>query len=188
MKAFFSKISKDYKVYETKRGMVVREAGQALNMSKRAIFAYHRDDFKGADALLDQAEKIFNNLDKLAQGTPKLRYEGSWRAALEEYAEARFFGNYLKNKTIGFVRGRQIDADVYLGGLCDFTGELLRRAVKEATGKNIKEVKAIKKTMEQVMENLIQMDLTGYVRTKYDAAKNSLRKIDEILYDLSLRS
>jgi predicted translin family RNA/ssDNA-binding protein len=188
MKAFFTKITKDYSTYEKRRGMVVREAGQALNMSKRAIFAYHRDDFKAADALLEQAEKIFKNLDKLAQGIPKLKYEGSWRAALEEYCEAKFFGNYLKNKTIGFVRGRQIEADIYLAGLCDFTGELLRRAVKEATDKNIKEVKAIKATMEQVMENLIQMDLTGYVRTKFDAAKNNLRKIEQILYELSLRS
>lgn len=187
-KKFFSKIKNNFLAFEKRRGTVVRESNLALNLSKRAIFSFHRDDYQEGVKNLAAAEKIFDQLEKLSRGVPKLRYEGSWRAALEEYAEAKLFGGYLKQKKVLEISGRQIDADIYLAALCDFTGELVRRAVKEATQKNVHEVKKIKQTIEQVMQNLIQLNLTGYLRTKYDQAKNNLRKIEEIMYEISLRS
>ncbi|MBU0648995.1 hypothetical protein KJ969_02735 [Patescibacteria group bacterium] len=184
----FSKIKKDFVVYNKKRRIVIQQSNEALNLSKRAIFAFHRDNFKEADESLGRAEKIFADLDKLAKDAPKLRHEGAWRAALEENIEARLFGSYLKNKRIDVLMDKNMDNDIYLGGLCDFTGELFRRAIKEATAKNTAEVKKIKAAMEQVVHNLIQLDLTGYLRTKYDQAKNNLRKIEEVMYELSIRS
>lgn len=184
---FFNKLKKDYQGHELKRRAIISEANEALGLSKRAIFAFHRDNHKEGFDNLRRAEIIFNKLETLSKGMPKLKYEGSWRAALEEYVEAKLFGTFLKNGKIDVIKGRQIDTDIYLGGLCDFTGELVRRAVKEATAKNYNEVGTIKRNIEQVVRNLIQLNLTGYLRTKYDQAKNNLRKIEEIMYELSLR-
>jgi len=185
---YFSKIKKDYETYGVKRRIVIKNANEALGLSKRAIFAFHRENYNEGMTNIKRAEKIFNHLDKVSKGTTKLRYEGSWRSALEEYAEAKLFAYYLKNKKVVDIRNKQIDADIYIGGLCDFTGELVRLAVRRATDKNYKEVKEIKRTIEGVMHNLIQLDLTGYLRTKFDQCKNNLRKIEEITYELSLRS
>lgn len=184
---FFSRLKKDYETYESKRRRVVANSNEALGLSKRAIFAFHRDGFKEGRENLKKAESIFDQLDNLSKGTPRLRYEGSWRAALEEYTEAKLFGAYLDKGRVEAIRGRQIDTEIYLGGLCDFTGELVRRAVKEATAGNFKEVQKIKSTIEMIMNNLIKLNLTGYLRNKYDQAKNNLRKIEEMMYELSLR-
>ena len=37
------------------------------------------------------------------------------------------------------------------------------------------------------MDFLLQMDLTGHLRTKVDQAKQHVKKLEEIRYDLSLR-
>jgi len=185
--SFLQKIKTEYNDYDTKRRQVIKHANDALNLSKRAIFDFHRDHYKEGFDNLRQAEKIFSNLENLSKGTARLRQEGSWRAALEEYTEAKLFGNFLKNRKVEAIRGRQIDSEIFLGGLCDFTGELVRRAVKETTNKNFKEVAVIRKAIEEIMHFLIQLNLTGYLRTKYDQAKNNLRKIEEINYDISLK-
>lgn len=185
--SYFNKIQKDFETYDKKRRIVIGSSNEALGLSKRAIFAFHRDQYKEGFDNLKKAESIFKHLEKLSVGVPRLRQEGSWRAALEEYVEAKLFGTFLKSRKIEEIRNRQIDTEIFLGGLCDFTGELVRRAVKEATAKNYKEVETIKNNIEHIMQNLIKLNLTGYLRTKYDQAKNNLRKIEEIMYELSLR-
>jgi len=187
-KNYFAKIKNDFQTWETKRRSVVGNSNEALGHSKRAIFAFHRGDNREGYNNLKKAEKIFSYLEKMSKGQPRLRYEGSWRAALEEYAEAKLFGEYLKKKKVSELRNRQIDTEIYLGALCDFTGELVRYAVKQATDKNFNEVKLARKTIEEVVHNLIQLNLTGYLRTKYDQAKNNLRKIEQVMYELSIRS
>ena len=37
------------------------------------------------------------------------------------------------------------------------------------------------------MASLVEFDMTGYLRTKYDQAKSSLRKIEQIDYDIKIR-
>jgi predicted translin family RNA/ssDNA-binding protein len=183
----FSRIKKDFHSWESKRRAVVGNSNEALGLSKRAIFAFHRGSIRDGNNNLKKAEKIFKYLENLSKGQPRLRHEGSWRAALEEYTEAKLFGDYLKNKKVSIITGRQIDTEIFLGALCDFTGELVRYAIKQATEKKFNEVKMAKKTIEEAMNNLIQLNLTGYLRTKYDQAKNNLRKIEQVMYEVSLR-
>ena len=38
------------------------------------------------------------------------------------------------------------------------------------------------------MSELIQLNLTGYLRTKYDAVKRNLKRIEEVMYDISTKS
>jgi len=37
------------------------------------------------------------------------------------------------------------------------------------------------------MSELVEFDMTGYLRTKYDQAKGNLRKIEQINYEINLR-
>jgi hypothetical protein len=37
------------------------------------------------------------------------------------------------------------------------------------------------------MEQLVEFDMTGYLRTKYDQAKGNLRKIEQIHYEINLK-
>lgn len=162
-------------------------ASEALAASKRAIFAFHRDDDTGAAEQLAFAHGRLKQGGTIVKKVPKLAQEGSWRAAQEEYAEADLLRQYLQKGTLGKVDGIADDPELYLGGLSDTTGELVRRAVLHATEGDHETVERIFVDVRYVVEVLMEMDLTGNLRTKLDQAKQNLRKLEEIRYDLSLR-
>ena len=40
---------------------------------------------------------------------------------------------------------------------------------------------------QEIMGELIEFDLTSYLRTKFDQAKQAVRKLEEVVYEVSLR-
>ena len=183
----FQQIKKDFVFYSEERRGVIVKSSEALMKSKQAIFAFHRDDQGGGEALLKEVEMIFSELEKKFKKEEELRDEGSYRAALEEYVEAKFFGRVLKGEKIDFIKEVFVDTDSYLAGLCDLTGELTRKAVLFATERKFNEVERMAKGVRLVMAELIKFNLTGYLRTKYDQAKHNLRRVEEVLYDVKMR-
>jgi len=93
----------------------------------------------------------------------------------------------LANKKISNIIGLKLDVTAYLGGLSDLTGELVRHATNLAAAGKTKAALDVKKIIDEVMSELVDFDMTSYLRTKYDQAKNNLRKIEQINYELSLR-
>ena len=172
---------------DTGRRELQHVASEALAASKRAIFAFHRDDAAHAAEQLAFAHTRLKAGATIIKKLPRLAQEGSWRAAQEEYAEADLLRQYLQKGTLGKVDGIADDPELYLGGLSDTTGELVRRAVLHATDGDHETVEKIFEDVRYVVEVLMEMDLTGNLRTKLDQAKQNLRKLEEIRYDLSLR-
>ena len=187
-KPFFSKLLKDYIDYKTKRSDVIKKSSDALRASKQAIFLLHRDDKKGAKESLDEARKIFSDMQKKqAIKGKRLHEEGSYRAALEEYVEAQLFFNVMTGGKIEAIKGMEIGFSEYLGGIVDVTGELVRKAINAATARDYDAVHAYHRAITDVMSELIKFDMTGRLRSKYDDAKRNLRKIEEIAYQISLK-
>lgn len=186
-RAFFTKLRAAHARYEQERREVIKAAGDALGLSKQAIFAFHRGDRAAGERLLADAGGIAKTLSRRFARVKGLEWEGAYRAMLEEYVEASLYGAYLAGRRIGPVQAPGIDEDAYLGGLLDFTGELVRRAVTEATRKDVREVRRCHAAVEAVMGEVIRMNITGPLRPKFDQAKTNLRKLEEMLYDLSLR-
>ena len=160
---------------------------EALSRAKQAIFALHRGDRKEGISILNESERRLFDIGKKFAKIRGLEYEGSYRAAAEEYAEARLFERYLAEKKIGPVAAPGMDEDVYLAGLMDFTGELVRHAIARATARDTKEVARAHAEVRAVIAEVIQMNLTGSLRSKYDQVKTNLKKMEEIAYELSLR-
>jgi translin len=186
-KNHFVKIRKEYASYEEARREVVKRSGDALAFSKQAIFALHRNDFAAAQKLLLEARQIQQKLKKKLTRVPGLVWEGSYRAMLEEFAEASLYFDFLKNRQLGPVAAEGIDADAYLGGLMDATGEIVRHAVLAATQGDTREASRSYRVVEAILGELTLLNITGPLRPKYDQAKNNLRKLEEIMYDLSIR-
>ncbi len=171
------------------RQEVIRASDDARNASKRAIFAMHRDDFAKADGLLAEAADSLTRVRDMATDVPKMLEEGSFKSALEEFVEARLYRDYLEGKAVGevVIEGLDVPYDVYLGGLSDLVGELQRRQVKLATAGDVDGVKQARDAMEEIIGEMMEMDLTGYLRNKFDQAKNSFRRAEEVLYELTVR-
>lgn len=182
---FFIKLKNDYHQYAKYRQQIISIADKALVNSKQAIFSLHRDETNKAEKLLQKTEKLFVSLKKYFQKNSLLENEGAYKAALEEYVEAKLFWQALKYEKITPIDGKtKLSFTNYLGGLCDLTGELLRKIVLFATNEEYGRAKKMKELIASIVAELIKFNLTGYLRTKYDEAKRNLKKAEEILYDI----
>lgn len=185
-KKFITKIKKDYDQANSERRQIISLSNVILHDSKRIIFSLHRGDNKKAEASLAETEKALKKLeDKF--GFNRISGEGAYKAAVEEYVEAKMFYFIINNKKIDAIKGIKISHDSYLGGICDAMGELVRLAINKASQGELEEVEKIKGIINDVMAELVEFDMTGYLRTKYDQAKTHLRKIEQINYEVKLR-
>lgn len=186
-KKFFTKIRHDLLAYAEKRREVIKSCGDAQHLAKRAIFALQRDNKEEAEKSLVEAERLLSALSKKHQKDTRVFDEGSFKAALEEFVEATLFHQFLQGKTLSEFKGLVIDSDAYIGGLADVPGELLRYAIKSATERNFDMAKKCFEMAEDIIGEMVTMDLTGYNRQKFDQAKQSLHKLQQVIYEISLR-
>lgn len=184
---FFAKLKEDYGFFNQNRREIIGRSADALHKAKISIFSLHRGQTEAAAALLAEVETALSSLEPTFAKSPALRYEGSYKAALEEYVEAKLFYKMITEKELSPITELPIDFDSYLAGLCDTTGELVRLAIKEATNGNISEVESLKEAITEIMGELVEFNLTSYLRTKYDQAKTNLRKIEQMVYEIKLR-
>ena len=186
-KKFIQKLKKEHEASSGERRQIISLANAVLHDSKRVIFSLHRGDLAKAAASLAAIENTLLKLDKKF-GYGRLNVEGSYKAAVEEYAEAKTLWQVISGKKVDQFKGVKLSHESYLGGVCDLTGELVRRAINEAAQGRHEEVGKIKGIIGEIMAELVEFDLTGYLRTKYDQAKANLRKIEQINYDINIRN
>jgi predicted translin family RNA/ssDNA-binding protein len=185
----FTTIKRQYHAHNASRREVIARSNDALSKSKRAIFALHREDMKGAEALLKEASGLFAQSEKKFKKFPELKEQGAYRAALEEYAEALLFKAYLETGELpAKLDDRVMDPSIYLAGLSDMTGELVRYAVRQVTLGNTIVVEESYQAVSMIVEFFLDMDLTGYLRTKFDQSKKNLSRLENMTYDLAIRS
>jgi predicted translin family RNA/ssDNA-binding protein len=185
-------MKKEYDENDALRENAIKSSRDILKPAKKAIYAVHKDDISFAEELLKEARQAIKISWDLVQ---KSHFEsvGSLKAGIEEYVEAACFIEFVKHKQIPLKKELEkeftISEDVYLSALCDFAGELVRRAVLKATKKDLEEVKNIYKTIEELYGLYLNFDFrNGELRKKFDSLKYNLSKTESIMYDLSLRS
>lgn len=173
--------------YARKRLQAVELSNQAIHHAKRAIFALHRDDKKGAKLKLRQAEALLFGIMEKDRKDLSVLGEGAYRAAVEEYVEAKLFFDFLLTGKIGKVPGLLVEPEAYIAGLCDVPGELYRYALKCATAGELETTRKCVVAAQEIMGELIEFNLTSYLRTKFDQAKQAVHKLEQVLYELSVR-
>jgi translin len=185
---FFASLEKNQKQYQDKRHQLIKNSADILRKSKQTIFAVHQDNLKKAQTLLKETEEILKNLTTAEfQKNTRLRHEGSFRAALEEFIEAKLFFDYIFLKKFTPFEIIEPEFDEWLGGICDFTGEIVRKSILAVTQGKTDLVSEYTQIVSLIIENLIKLDITGKTRIKFDDAKRNLKRLEEILYDLKIR-
>ena len=159
--------------------------------SKETIFAIHRNERSKAEKNINELRKKVENIIKHAQ---------FMKEGLEEFAEAILFFNAVYNNKIVSreeVFGKYDELNdsvkenitsIYLGGLSDLTGELVRFSLRSGIRGNIENIEKAKKITETIFEFLIKLDLTGELRKKFDATRWNLDKITQILFDITIKN
>ena len=155
--------------------------------SKKAIALLRRDKVKESKEIIKEVEKIFRLINKIIKKNRDLINQNFYREAVEEYIEAITFYNFLtksKRKIPDFV---EAGPEEIISGTCDFTGELVRRAITVGNLENLRQLLIFKKTIEKIAEELTEVGFRGKLRHKYDEVERNLRKIEDIIYDIKLK-
>ena len=120
-------------------------------------------------------------------GFNRLLEEGAYKAGMEEYTEAKLLFLLANGKKLDQIKEVKLATESYLGGMCDLTGELVRQAINQAAAGKFEAVNKTKDIISDIMAELVEFDMTGYQRTKYDQARGNLKKIEQIAYEINLR-
>lgn len=168
------------------RSRIISRTHGLGRVAKHIGFKLQRGEIKEASESLRLLEKELTALVKEAVKAG-LRGEGSLKAVVEEYLESLYLYHILQKKSLPTKLPFAVSADEQLGALADLTGELVRAATLEATQGNFKQIKSYRAATEELFGVLLQMDLHGALRQKRDDARRNLKRLEEIMYDLSLR-
>ena len=174
--------------YDEKRELLIKKSRDVLKLSKQIIYAVHRDELKTAEDLIKQIKKGKVELEKITKNDPFLMTEGSYKVALQEYAEALLYFHFVHEKRLVTSKELSLPTDYYVLGLCDLPGELVRKAVFLAGKGYFDDVVKIKDLVDQIYGELLKFDFRdNEVRRKLDAVKYDLRKLEDLVLDLKLR-
>ncbi len=177
---------KDY----LRKGELIREQKSRFEsirvQSKGAIALLRRGNEYESRTAVSAAESLFVELHPILKKNPFLLEQGMYSEAVEEYAEAKYLGAFLTGEEASFPKNILLTAEQNLSGICDATGELVRRAVTIAHPDRIKEIEGFRDITEEVVRELSRLPLSKKMRSKYDDSERNLRRIEEILYDLRL--
>jgi len=156
--------------------------------SKKSIALLRRDNFKLVQKVFEVIYKNFKNFNKIAKQEMGIIYEGFYSEAVEEYIEALTFYQFLsKDKSRGMPKYIKATPEHVIAGICDFTGELVRKSVNMAKKENLKQLEKFYKTIDNIAEDLTRIGFRGKLRHKYDEVERNLRRMEQILYDIRLK-
>lgn len=186
--AEFAAMRDEVKTYDDQRESLIKKSRDVLKLSKQVIYAIHRDELKAAEKLIQEIKKEKAALEKIANNDPFLLTEGSYKVALQEYAEALLYFSVIHSKKLATRKDLAIPTDYYILGLCDLTGELVRKAVYLAGKDLYAEVIEIKDLVDGLYGELLAFDFRdNETRRKFDAVKYDLKKLEDLVLDLKLK-
>ncbi|MFA6304504.1 MAG: hypothetical protein WCV73_01580 [Patescibacteria group bacterium] len=186
-KTFLAQIKKDLETYQAERNQIINASRDILQSSKSAIFSLHAGKNQEAAKSLSDAEGVIAKLNKSYNKNNRLRFEGSYKASLEEYVEAKTFYQFISGKTLNKLPIASIGPEEYINGLTDLTGELVRQAVLQATKGNYQVLENYRAFTQEIVGFMLNLYLTGSSRQKFDDAKRNLKRLEQIIYEVKLR-
>ena len=115
-----------------------------------------------------------------------MRY-GAFSCALEEWTEAALLIEWVDKRRV-MARGdmRIPNTTEYIGALSDFTGEIGRLAIAFASARNLSAVNEVLETDLVVSSMIAQFNINNKYSKKADAVAMNLKKVEDIVYDMSL--
>ena len=182
----FAEIRKTMDKIEVKRESIIRNSREIIGLSKQIIYALQRDDVKSAEKLV---KDINAKIEKLRDIKIDFSIDTNIsNVAFQEYVEALCFYDFIRFGKLPSHKTLKVSSEDYLMGICDLTGELCRKAIFEVIHKRFREAEKIKEIVNEIYGEFLKFNLrNGELRKKSDSIKWNLKKLEEIMYDVSIK-
>lgn len=173
--ADFKELMHEMKEADARREKLIQLSRDIIRESKLIIYALQRDEKSD----IKKIQGLFKQLRKESA-------TGIEDTAVQEYVEALCFYRYVHDTKIPSRQELGVDTENYLMGLCDLTGELVRKAVKDVIEKRYESARAITMLVEEIYGAFLQLDLrNGPLRQKSDSIKWNLQKLEHLMLDIA---
>lgn len=187
-KSDFAQLQQQLSSNDAARDKLIIKSREVVKLSKKIIYAVHLGHIHRAEKLHDQIKKELDTVQKLASTNPALKYSGSVTIAEQEFVEAVCFLDFVKSGKVTPHAQLNVDAESYLLGLCDLTGELLRNGINASIKENYAETVRIKDVVSELYGEFMQFEFrNGDLRRKFDSIKYALNKLEDVVLELKLK-
>ncbi|MBW3022617.1 hypothetical protein KY308_00750 [Candidatus Woesearchaeota archaeon] len=184
----FESMKQEMEAFNAKRDTIIKDSRNVLKLSKQIINSLNRSEPKEAETLIAEIKKELQNLNKHTENHPELAYSPSYKAAVQEYVEAIAYYDFVKNKKLPTKKELGVDVESYLMGICDLTGELVRKAINSAIKQDYKLAFEINDFVSELYSELLKFDfINGNLRKKFDSIKYNLKKLEDLALELKLK-
>ena len=181
----FESIRKEIDDLEAKRELLIQKSREIIKMSKQVIYAVHRDDIKSALKAVEAIKREKIGLEKLSKEDVG---SDMGKVAMQEYVEALCYYEFVRNKKIPTRSDLKVSTEEYLMGLCDLTGELVRKAVADVINKRFKGAVIIKDLVDEIYGEFLKFNLrNSELRKKSDQIKWNLKKLEDVFFDAQIK-
>jgi len=174
----------EYQTYQDLAHQMKSYANNIRSKSKKVTALLRRDKMKEAEALIEEVEDELKRAFETARHNLSVLSEGYYKEGIEEYVEAKIYYSFLKGKQTMFPEFLKVKFAEKIGGLADFTGELVRKAMTLASKKNMKKIEAYKDMIEEMASELSRAGFCGKLRSKYDDIERNVKSLERIIYDI----
>ncbi len=187
-KSRFKEMLKSFNEADSQRELLIKKSRDVLKLSKQLIYSLHRQDSASAKSISSEITKSFGELCRIAEKSPELKYSGSFKISAQEYVEAMCYYGFVTAGKIPSDKDLGVDYGFYLLGLCDLTGELVRKAINDAIKGNFDSASKIKEVVEELYGELLQFDFReSELRKKFDGIKYDLKRLDDVALSIRLK-
>jgi translin len=187
-KKSFAAMRKELEQFDSLRENLIRTSRDLLKLSKATIYNIHRHNLSEASKQLKKARTYITKIKSLIRKNALLAQVGAYSEALEEYVEAACYYGFIKKNKLPTAKELGVDTVVYIQGVCDLVGELVRKAINSSIKGDFKTALKIRDFVEEIYEELMMFDFRNSpVRRKFDSIKYGLDKLENLILELKLK-
>jgi len=187
-KKSFAAMRKEIEQFDSLREKLIKDSRDVLKLSKAAIYSIHRHNISEASTQLSKAKAAIKKLKSLIKKDSALSGVGAYSEAIEEYVEAACYYGFIKNNKLPTAKDLGVETAIYLQGVCDLVGELVRKAINSSIKSEYKTALKIKDFVADIYEELMMFDFRNSpVRRKFDSIKYGLDKLENLVIELKLK-
>ncbi|MBI2143360.1 hypothetical protein HYU20_03390 [Candidatus Woesearchaeota archaeon] len=140
-------LKKEIETVDSKREALIASTREILKASKGAIYSLQRGDSKAAEKALAELKPKIAALKPYSEHA---NYASVTKPPIQEYVEAVCFSEFIATGKILPRKEIGVSAENYIAGLCDLSGEIVRKAVNAAINDDAKTVISAKKFIENL--------------------------------------
>lgn len=206
MDEIFASLSDTFSKQENIRDLLRERRDVAegrVRTAQRMSSAFHTapditDAVKGTRAALQTSGEALQKLEECLpdEAGAFYRYHDIWRNTLQNVAHVAVLVEFVENDTLADVDGVvqllgakvQLPLEDYLIAVCNAVSELARLCMNRVTVGDFDTPRRCAAFANNVFEAFKQLNFRNdFLRKRYDGMKYDVKRIEEIMYDLSIR-